>query len=340
MELSFALPWIFILLPLPFLVAKFVPRASVHTPAALRIPFFAGLQSGIVEHQQARSPLWLALAVIAWLALLTSAARPQLIGESINLPISGRSLMMAVDISGSMQEPDMFIDKTRVTRLSAVKAVASDFIQKRKGDRIGLILFGSNAYLQAPLTFDRTTVNILLDEAQIGLAGKKTAIGDAIGLAVKRLREQPEASRILIFLTDGANTEGIDPMKAADLAAQEKIKIYAIGIGSDERMVRTPFGIQRMGGSDLDEDSLKSIASKTGGQYFRAQDVESLLKIYAFLDQAEPISNDELSYRPVDELYHWPLIVALLLSLLVAVGSTGILGRFNIALPRKKSRLG
>jgi len=330
MEISFALPWLFLLLPVPFLVMKFVPPAPIHTPSALRIPFFIGLQAGLVQHKRSRSPIWLPLAAFTWLVLLTSAARPQLIGESISIPMSGRSLMMAVDISGSMQEPDMFIGSKRVTRLTAVKAVASEFIEKRKGDRIGLILFGSNAYLQAPLTFDRKTVNILLNEAQIGLAGKKTAIGDAIGLAVKRLREQPEASRLLIFLTDGANTAGIEPMKAADLAAQEKIKIYAIGIGGGERIVQTPFGRQRVGGSDLDEDNLKAIASKTGGQYFRAKDVEGLLKIYALLDKIEPISNDELNYRPVNELYHWPLAIALLLSLLIAMGSSGILSTLSL----------
>ncbi|HHL19474.1 MAG TPA: VWA domain-containing protein [Thiothrix sp.] len=331
MEISFALPWLFLLLPLPLLVIKFVPPAPITTPSALRIPFFTGLQAGLVQHKRSRSPVWLIVAVLTWLALLTSAARPQLVGESINIPISGRSLMMAVDISGSMQEPDMFINSTRVTRLTAVKAVASDFINKRKGDRIGLILFGSKAYLQAPLTFDRKTVNILLNEAQIGLAGKKTAIGDAIGLAVKRLRKQPETNRLLIFLTDGANTAGIEPMKAADLAAQEKIKVYAIGIGGSERIVQTPFGRQRVGGSDLDEDNLKAIASKTGGQYFRAEDVESLLKIYDFLDKIEPISNDELNYRPVDELYHWPLAIALIMSLFIAIGSSGILNTFSLA---------
>ena len=325
MEMNLALPWVFLLLPLPVFVALFLPRAAVSTPSSLRIPFFEGLQSGLVTQQRQRSRLWLILAGIAWLLLVTSAARPQIIGESIQLPVAGRSLMMAVDISGSMRETDMQLFNRPVDRLTAVKSVAASFIDKRKGDKIGLILFGTQAYLQAPLTFDRKTINTLLDESQINLAGPKTAIGDAIGLSVKRLREQPEGSRILILLTDGANTSGIDPLKATDLAAQEKIKIYTIGMGGEGRLVRTPFGIQRSGGSDLDEATLEAIASKTGGQYFRARDVDSLLQIYDFLDKAEPVSKDELSYRPVDELYYWPLAIALLLSVLIALGLSGVI---------------
>jgi len=203
--------------------------------------------------------------------------------------------------------------------------VAGDFIKRRKGDRLGLILFGTNAYVQAPLTMDRKTVNMLLEEAALGLAGSATSIGDAIGLTIKRLREQPKENRVLILLTDGANTAGnVDPVKAADLAAQEKVRIYTIGIGGQERLVRTPLGIQRIGRSDLDEPTLKMIASKTGGQYFRAKDIESLQKIYAILDEIEPVVKDDLFYRPVHELYQWPLAIALLLSLILGLLSSGI----------------
>ena len=329
MNISFALPWVFWIMPLPLLVALVMPRASVSTPSALRVPFFEAMQGSLINKQQQRSRLWLILAILAWLALLVAAARPQLIGETIRMPVSGRSLMMAVDISGSMQNRDMVIKGRPVSRLTAVKTVAGDFIQHREGDRIGLILFGSNAYLQAPLTLDRKTVSVLLDEAALGLAGRRTAIGDAIGLAVKRLREQPEQNRVLILLTDGANTDGsIDPLKAADLAAQEKVRIYTIGVGSDGGVVQTPFGIQRTSGGDLDEPTLKAIASKTSGEYFRARDVKSLQQIYAILDKMEPVSKDDLTYRPVDELYYWPLALALLLSVLIVLGMSG---RFNRA---------
>ncbi|HGG60954.1 MAG TPA: VWA domain-containing protein [Gammaproteobacteria bacterium] len=324
-HLHFLWPWAFALLPLPLLVAWLAPRAEEQRPAALRIPFFTALRGGISAPGARRSRLWLALAALGWLALIVAAARPQWVGDSIEVPVSGRSLMLAVDISGSMATEDMVIGDRAMDRLTAVKAVAGDFIQRREGDRIGLILFGSRAYLQAPLTFDRKTVRTLLDEAQIGLAGRQTAIGDAIGLAIKRLRSQPEANRVLILLTDGANTVGnVDPLKAADLAAQEGIRIYTLGVGADSQLIRTPFGLTRVGGSDLDEPTLKAIAAKTGGEYFRARDVEGLFKIYALLDRIEPVSKDNLNYRPVTELYGWPLALALLMSLLTALGRAGV----------------
>jgi len=322
--------WVFLLLPLPFLVRLIMPPAPAENTSTLRVPFFQGLQSNLSRNKPKRSITRFILAIIAWCFLIIAAARPQHIGESVSLPITGRSLMMAVDISGSMKTQDMLMAKQRVNRLVAVKSVAGDFIKKREGDRIGLILFASQAYLQTPLTFDRKTVQILLREAAIGLAGTDTALGDAIGLAVKRLRKEPEENRILILLTDGTNTAGnVEPLKAADLAAQEKVKIYTIGVGSDEGFIRTPFGIQRNRGSDLDEKTLKTIAEKTAGRYFRARNVESLQNIYAELDKIEPVSKDDLSYRPVEEMFHYPLVIALLLSALTALfaGLSNMLGR-------------
>lgn len=319
-NVEFAFQWAFLLLPLPLLVWVFFPAAPVSQSAALRVPFFEQLSAATTPNKTKRSLFRLSVASLIWLLLVVAAARPQFIGDSISQPIAGRSLMMAVDISGSMQARDMVISGRAVSRLNAVKAVAGDFISKREGDRIGLILFGSNAYLQAPLTFDRKTVNTLLNEAELGLAGRATAIGDAIGLAVKRLRKEPEKNRVLILLTDGANTAGnVDPLKAADLAAQEKVRIYTIGVGAKERIVQTPFGPQRVGKNDLDEPSLQAIADKTKGRYFRANNVEGLLKIYKILDKIEPVSKDELSYRPVKELYYYPLSFALALSILLVL---------------------
>ncbi len=319
-NVEFAFQWAFLLLPLPLLVWALLPPAPISQSASLRVPFFEQLSAANTQNKTKRSLLRLLVASLIWLLLIVAAARPQFIGDSISQPIAGRSLMMAVDISGSMQARDMQISGRSVSRLTAVKAVAGDFISKREGDRIGLILFGSNAYLQAPLTFDRKTVNILLNEAELGLAGRATAIGDAIGLAVKRLRKEPEKNRVLILLTDGANTAGnVEPLKAADLAAQEKVKIYTIGVGAKERIVQTPFGPQRVGKSDLDEPTLQAIADKTKGRYFRANNVEGLLKIYKILDKIEPVSKDELSYRPVKELYYYPLTLALALSILLVL---------------------
>lgn len=333
-NIEFSWVWAFLALPLPLLVHLLIPPAPVQNTSTLRIPFFKGLQSGLSHNKPSPSIIRFILALLAWLFLVTAAARPQQIGETVSLPINGRSLMMAVDISGSMQINDMIISKRRVDRLTAVKAVAGDFISKREGDRIGLILFGSQAYLQTPLTFDRKTVQILLGEAALGLAGRETALGDAIGLAVKRLRKEPEDNRVLILLTDGANTAGnVEPLKAADLAAQEKIKIYAIGVGSEGGFVQTPFGLQRTQGGDLDEETLKAITQKTNGQYFRARNVESLLKIYAELDEIEPVSKDDLTYRPVEEMFHYPLAIALLLSTLSALTALftgGIFGRKSV----------
>jgi Ca-activated chloride channel family protein len=253
-----------------------------------------------------------------------AAARPQQVGETVHVPVTGRSLMLAVDLSGSMQTPDMQIVNRDVSRLEAVKAVAGDFIERRTGDRIGLILFGDQAYVQAPLTLDRSTVHTLLDEAQIGLAGQQTAIGDAIGLAIKRLRDEPAGNRVLVLLTDGASNAGsVDPLKAADLAAQDGVRIYTVGVGSDQVVMRGPFGFSQTVQGDLDEDTLRAIAKKTGGRYFRAADVVSLAQIYAELDKIEPLSKDAQSWRPVEELYVWPLAAALLLSVLVALGLSG-----------------
>lgn len=321
MDIEFAWPWLFVLLPLP-LLALLLPKASRPEPAALRFPYFAALQAGTTHSVSGKSLFRLVLAIAAWILLVTASARPQLVGETIQLPVAGRSLMLAVDISGSMRTDDMMIGGRRVIRLAAVKQVAGDFIKRREGDRLGLILFGERAYLQAPLTFDRRTVHTLLGEAVIGLAGTSTAIGDAIGLAVKRLQDQPEENRILILLTDGANTAGsVDPLKAADLAASEKVRVYTIGIGADEMVVRGLFGNRRVPNSELDERTLKAIADKTGGRFYRARDLRSLEQIYSLLDEVEPVSEDSQSYRPVEELYAWPLASSLLLTLLIALAS-------------------
>jgi Ca-activated chloride channel family protein len=224
--------------------------------------------------------------------------------------------MLAVDLSFSMQEQDFELQGQWVDRLTATQAVAQDFIMRRQGDRIGLILFGENAYLQTPLTFDRETVRTLLMESQIGLAGRATAIGDAIGLAIKRLRNQDDSNRVLVLLTDGANTAGeIEPIRAAELAARDGLTIYTIGIGADEMLVRSLFGTRRVNPSaELDEETLRAIAETTGGRYFRARDTRELDDIYRLLDRLEPIEQDPESFRPVTALFQWPLGAALILA--------------------------
>ncbi|MFQ5642254.1 MAG: VWA domain-containing protein [Thiogranum sp.] len=328
MNIEFAWPWVFAALPLPLLSVWLLPRAPEQGGAALRMPFYAALQAALGTAHSGRSRLRLVLATLAWLLLVTAAARPQFLGEPVQLPVTGRDLLLAVDISGSMEIEDMVLGRRITTRLRAVKAVAGEFIERRKGDRLGLILFGDQAYLQTPLTFDRNTVRTQLDEAAVGLAGKRTAIGDAIGLAVKRLRSEPQENRVLILLTDGASNAGsVEPLRAADIAAAEGVRIYTIGVGADERIVQGLFGSQRVTNTELDEQSLISIAEKTGGRYFRARDIEGLQQIYRLLDELEPVSVDQEIFRPVHELYSWPLAAALLLSVLLALGNSGLLPR-------------
>jgi Ca-activated chloride channel family protein len=196
--------------------------------------------------------------------------------------------------------------------------VANDFLGRRVGDRVGLILFGREAYLQTPLTFDRKTVKTLLDEAVIGLAGKETAIGDAIGLAIRTLDDAgvEQGRRVAILLTDGANTAGaVDPLKAAELAAQRNLVIYTVGIGADALTVRSLFGVRQINPSaDLDEAALTAIAAKTGGKYFRARDTAEFLQIYSILDKLEPAESDEQGFRPITELFYWPLGAAVALA--------------------------
>ena len=323
-NLEFAWPWLLAALPLPLLAMWLLPAAPQAPLPALRFPFMQALQDrlDVSAGKRRGTPgrLRLIVALLAWAALVVAAARPQHLGETVHLPVTGRSLMLAVDLSGSMQTPDMSLGYGRaVSRLAAVKAVAGQFIKQRAGDRLGLILFGDQAYLQTPLTLDRNTVHTLLDEAVIGLAGERTAIGDAIGLAIKRLRDEPAGNRVLILLTDGSSNAGIvEPLKAADLAAQEGVRIYTIGVGAPDGQ-----------DGDLDEPTLKSIASKTGGRYFRATDVATLAQVYGELDRIEPMSKDAQSWRPVDELYLWPLGVALGLTVLLALAAAGLFRRFT-----------
>lgn len=323
---EFAWPWVALLLPLPLLVFLLAP-AHTRQETALRVPFFqqiAGMQQpGRI--QGTRHWLQQILLVLIWLFCLAAAARPQWVGEAVQLPASGRDLLLAVDISGSMETPDMILQNRNLQRIDVVKYVVSDFVRRRENDRLGLILFGSNAYLQAPLTFDRTTVQTLLQEAQLGFAGQQTAIGDAIGLAIKRLRERPESSRVLILLSDGANTAGeVDPRQAADLARLAGVKIYTIGLGADEMIQQTLFGRRKVNPSaDLDEDTMRYIAEQTGGQYFRARNPEELVRIYAELDRLEPIDQEDEVFRPISALFHWPLAAALIASFLLA-GFTSI----------------
>ncbi len=317
----FLWPWVFVAFPLPWLLRWLLPRAKQTNEAALHVPYLEDFKLTTNSSIKPRNRRWpLLLYALAWLFLVIAAARPQWIGDAIELPVSGRDLLIAVDLSKSMELPFRYMNRS-VSRLAATKAVISQFIEHRVGDRIGLILFGDQAYVQAPLTFDRTTVNKFLHEAVTGLAGNATAIGDAIGLAVKRLQEDntnatskdrhnkkhPYNDRVLILVTDGVNNAGeITPRKAAELAARKGLKIYTIGIGN-------------RGSRELDENTLRAIAKITGGRYFRARNTADLESIYRILDKIEPVAKEKKSYRPTKALSYLPLSAALFIAALLAL---------------------
>lgn len=257
------------------------------------------------------------LPLLAWALLCVAAARPQQLGDAVQPPQQGRDLLLAVDLSGSMAEDDMLLGGVRVDRLSAAKAVLGDFLDRRVGDRVGLVLFGQRAYAVTPLTLDRDSVRAQLDDSVIGMAGRETAIGDAIALAVKRLRAQPEGQRVLIVLTDGVNTAGtIAPDKAAELAAIEGVRVHTIGFGGDGGRASF-FGMMLpTGEAMIDEATLRAVAEQTGGRYFRARDTDALAGIYAELDRIEPIARAGEMQRPRIERYPLPLALALMLATL------------------------
>lgn len=315
--LVFEWSWVWWCLPLPLLI-HWLP-ASYAWRGALLVPFYqrvGELRTG-VAHSASQLGRQLFLWLL-WLLLVSSASKPVWVGEPIQLSTQGRDLMVAVDISGSMDARDMRHSGGWARRISAVKSVVGDFIKRRAGDRMGLILFGEVPYLQVPLSFDLETVHTLLLEAELGFAGQKTAIGDAIGLAVKRLHQRPTEHKVLILLTDGANNTGrIDPVRGAELAAEEGIRIYTIGVGADA----VPSGFlssRRRANRDLDERTLKRIAAISGGAYYRARDPASLSEAYRVLDRLEPVQQEEELFRPRADLYHVPLAAALVASMLLA----------------------
>lgn len=317
---EFAWPWMLAMLPLPWAARRWLPPREQAHDVALRVPDLAdfgapGAGTPVAGHSVAR---WLALC--AWTLLVAASANPRWLGAPIGIAASGRDLMLVVDLSESMQVEDFLLEDRPVDRLVALKRVALDFIARRTGDRVGLVLFGEQAYLNVPLTFDRATVARMLEETSIGLAGRSTAIGDAIGLAAKRLRDQQAMHKTVILMTDGANTAGqVDPLRAAALAAAAGLRIYTVGIGADEMVVNQLFGRIRVNPSqDLDEDTLRAVAKATGGRYFRARDVRELEQIYAELDRLEPVAREEEHFRPVHLLFPWPLAAALALAALVA----------------------
>lgn len=317
--LEWAWPWVFALLPLPWISARLLPPAGGARLAALRMPH--GGFVALFGNTAPSAPPWRRfLFLLAWLLLLAAAARPQWLGEPLDVPRTGRDMLLAIDTSGSMGIKDMQVGALTVDRFTAIRAIAGDFIERRAGDRVGLILFGSHAYLLVPLTFDLTSVATQLGQSTIGLAGRETAIGDAVGLAVKRLHERPEDQRVLVLLTDGVNNAGVlDPYKAIELAEAAHLRVHVIGVGAQSLRVDSLFGSRVVNPSaDLDEEMLGELAARTGGRYFRARDSAELAGIYAAIDQLEPAADVSEVLRPTVDLFRLPLVVAMLLALCAA----------------------
>lgn len=299
--MSFAWAWCFLLLPLPWLLRR--KMAPVERGLALRVPLLPVSSGAMAAAPLASS----GIAALAWLLLICAAARPQLPADTPPLPLSGRDLMLAFDLSASMATADIGIDGQPAQRLFAARALAGNFLERRQGDRVGLIVFGSQAYLHTPLTYDLPAVGEALATAEVGLAGDKTALGDAIALATKHLRESPATERVLIVLSDGANTAGtLTPQRATWLARRGGVRIHAIGIGSG-----------------ADETRLKEIAEQSGGSYRRASDARALAEFWRHLDAIEPLVRGDSARHFRRELYPWPLGLALLLVLGLALVRLG-----------------
>lgn len=322
--ITFLWPYAFALLPLPMIV-RYLPRPIPQSAAgALRVPFFSSLGQAAQSGSRMSLRQWLNLTVAAliWLLLVVTLARPAMVGPQTALPAEGRDIMMAIDLSGSMGREDFSLNGRISTRLEVVKEAADDFISRRVGDRIGLVLFSDRAYLQAPLTFDRIVVSDLLDDAEVGLTGTETAIGDAIAIAVKRLKDRPASQRVLVLLTDGASNAGVmQPLRSAELARQLGVRIYTIGVGAERMTVNTGFGRRIVNPSkDLDEETLSELATMTGGLYFRATDLGGLAGIYREIDRIEPIADAPQYARRSVALYFWPLGAALVVTALLVLG--------------------
>ena len=320
--LEFAWPWMFLLLPLPILAWWWLPPYRARQ-ASVQVPFFDRLAAatGQVPQRGAvvlrRRAVQMIVATLVWVLVVAALARPQWVSDPVTREVSARDLVLAVDISGSMDQRDFRTpDGQMLTRLDGVKRVIGDFIARRHGDRIALILFGTRPYVQVPFTQDLDTAQQLLDQTQVGMAGQQTAIGDTIGLAIKTLENSAAQQKILILLTDGNDTASrVPPEHAADIARQNDIAVYTVGVGDPAAS----------GENRVDLGVLKAVASATHGQFFRAEDGAQLQAIYADIDRLVPAKLQTLSWRPKLPLFQWPLgaavIIALLLWLALLVGS-------------------
>ncbi len=305
-NIEFVWWWNFLLLPLPLLIYFLLPPAQTSSPVYM--PYLPQSPAG----NSSWSLMAKGLTAMIWITLVTASARPVWYGDPVTTQPKHRDMMLVVDLSYSMSQEDMQLNGDFIDRLTAVKQVLSDFISKRQGDRLGLVLFADHAYLQTPLTLDRKTVSQQLNQTVLRLIGDKTAIGEGIGLATKTFVDGDAPQRVMILLSDGTNTAGvIDPIEAANIAKKYNVTIYTVGIGAGEMMVKEFFMTRKVNtAKDLDEKSLKEIASITGGKYFRARDSQELSNIYDTINELEPISQTTQTWRPQQDWFAIPLAIA------------------------------
>ncbi len=310
--IEFAWPWAFLALPLPLLAWWLLPPYREQR-ASVQIPFFAKVAEATGQTPQKgavvvrRLALQMIVASLMWVLIIIALAQPQRVGEPIRHDISARDMMLAIDISGSMDQVDFqTADKRMIQRLAGVKQVVDAFIARRKGDRIGLILFGTKAYIQCPFTQDLATIQALLNQTEVGMAGQQTAIGDAIGLSIKAFEASKAQQKMLILLTDGNDTASrVPPAHAAQIAREHGLVIYTIGVGDPDAT----------GENRVDFQTLQAVAAATGGQFFRAENGADLERIYADIDRLAPVKLQTQTWRPKLPLYQWPLGAAALLGI-------------------------
>lgn len=309
-------PWLLLLLPVPLVLWFYLPAATLKLSSAMRVPFFNAMKELIhtEKRHMLKQPHFMLLFVIYSLLVL-ALTNPRWVGEPQAIHREGHHIMLVLDLSPSMAVNDMRIGNHRVTRLTAVKRAAEHFVKNRVNDSIGLILFGERAYLQTPLTHDRNNVLSRIEDATAGLAGRTTSIGDALGLAVKRLQNVPSKGRVIILLTDGANNSGVlSPIKGAELAHHDGIKVYTIGLGADVNPHSfNDLFLSMNAAAELDEDTLKRIAKITQARYFRATNLPSLEAVYEAINTMETISEEGVTVRPEHDYYPWPTALACML---------------------------
>jgi Ca-activated chloride channel homolog len=311
---EFAWPWMLALLPLPLLAWWLLPPYRARQ-ASVQIPFFEQLATATGQTPQRgavvlrRRAIQMGAAVVIWILVVAALARPQWVGDPVTRELSARDLILAIDISGSMDQRDFrTANGEMLTRLEGVKRVIKEFIARRRGDRVALILFGTRPYVQVPFTQDLQTAQELLEQTQVGMAGQQTAIGDTIGLAIKTFATSTAKQKLLILLTDGNDTASrVPPEHAADIARQNEVAVYTVGVGDPAAS----------GENRVDLNVLQAVATTTGGHFFRAEDGAQLQAIYADIDRLAPAKLQTLSWRPKLPLFQWPLGAAVILSLLL-----------------------